>query len=207
MSFPEEKEATIQVLKDIARPSIVELGSQNGEDMEWILESCAGRQPRAVMVEADHANFMKLVTRRMPGKHLYIHAAIAGYDGECEFWENHDLGWGYGSIYAPLPGNSVNYDLFKKVGPIPCFTFDSLWRENEIGGIDLLRADIHGAEKDMIQFGQEALKNTRYLFIEAVETPLYEGMATRTELLAMLPNWTVVQQFPWNLLLRNNDCD
>ncbi len=204
MSFPEEKEALISIARNCENPTIVELGAQDGEDMEWLLAACQHKNPRAVMVEADQYLFSYLV-KRVPG-HRHVYGAIADHDGECMFWENHapQTGCGYGSIYDPLPGNSVDYSYFKKTGPIPCFTFDTLYRKYEIGRIDILRVDIHGAEKDMIQHGQEALKNTRHLFIEFFDEPTYLGMATRTQLLAMLPGWTVIKQFPWNLLLRND---
>lgn len=205
MSFPEEKQAIIKILKECDRPCIVELGAQDGEDMEWALQAIADKNPLAIMVEADRFLFEALV-KRVPG-HLHIYGAIADHDGTCDFWENHapQTGWGYGSIYSPLPGNSVDYSFFKKTGPIPCFTFDTICEKHNIGRIDLLRVDIHGAEKDMIRHGQEALKRTRHLFIEFFETPTYSGMATRSELLAMLPGWTVIKQFPWNLLLRNDN--
>ncbi len=204
MTFPVERECVTAILKTFTNPVIVELGAHEGEDMEWMLEAVAGKPARAVMVEADHINFMKLVTRGLPRKHFYVHGAIAEHNGTCDFWECRDSGGGFGSIYPPLEGLSVAPEQFKKVSPIPCFTFDRLYDDAKLDTIDLLWADIHGAEKDMIAFGQKALKRTHYLFVECFDHPVYEGMATRAELLAALPGWTVIETFPWNMLLIND---
>ncbi len=204
MTFPSERQAVTTILTGFTLPTIVELGAHEGEDMEWMLEAVGGKPARAVMIEADHINFMKLVTRGLPGKHYYRHGAIADHDGTCDFWECRDSGGGFGSIYPPLEGLSVSAAQFKKAGPIPCFTFDRLFDDARLATIDLLWADIHGAEKDMIAFGQKALARTRYMFVECFDTPVYEGMATKAELLAALPGWTVIETFPWNMLLHND---
>ncbi len=204
MTFPVEQERITAILKILNVPTIVELGAHEGEDMEWMLEAVGGKPARAVMVEADHVNFMKLVTRGLPGNHYYLHGAIAGHDGTCDFWECRDSGGGFGSIYPPLSGLSVLPAQFKKITAIPCLTFDRLFADAGLDEIDLLWVDIHGAEKDMIAFGREALKRTHYLFVECFDTPVYEGMATKAELLGMLPGWTVVETFPWNMLVVND---
>jgi FkbM family methyltransferase len=214
MTFPEERAAITNLLKTFPDPvCIVELGAHEGEDSEWMLEVVKSTQqrtcaPYAVMVEADHANFMKLVSRGLPGWYAYLHAAIADHDGVTDFWECRESGGGFGSLYRPLsPGLSVDSSAFTLTHSVPCFTFDTLFRNERLNHIDLLWVDIHGAERAMIEHGREALKRTRYLFIEAFDQPVYEGMATRSELLAMLPGWTLVQTFPWNLLLRNEHYD
>lgn len=205
MSFPEEVELIKQIVSRFEDPVIVDLGARRGEDTDWVIAACK-KQPRAVLVEADIANYKDLVARNLPVDCVY--GAIADHDGTCDFWENHDLGWGYGSIYAPMPGaNSVNYDMFKRTENVPCFTFDTLFRQQKLEHIDLLWVDLHGAEKDMIRFGREAMSKTHHLFMEALDNKLYEGSATKQELMAMLPGWRLVKEFPWNILLRNEELD
>jgi hypothetical protein len=36
---------------------------------------------------------------------------------------------------------------------------------------------------------------------------LYEGEALKPELIALLPGWTLLEDFGFNLLLRNDRCD
>lgn len=205
MSFPEERVAVTEILKKSPDPvCIVELGAQDGADAAWMLNVLSGRNPRCVLVEADKTNFDLIGPQGfLPEDTVY--GAIASYNGTCDFWENRDSGGGFGSIYKPNRERlAVDSTQWRKTGPIPCFTFDDLYAKLKLGRIDLLYVDIHGAEKDMIQFGQQALKETRYLFIEAVDYRMYEGAATASELLAMLPGWTLLKTFPWNLLLKND---
>ena len=87
-------------------------------------------------------------------------------------------------------------------GLTQCWSLDHLTYSLGIfGEIDMLWVDIQGAERDMIAGGQNALSRTRYLFIEAETTELYEGMALRDELLTLLPGFKVIEEFEYNLLL------
>lgn len=212
MTFPDEKATITELLKRFPNPaSIVDLGAHEGEDTEWMLDVLYDKLeemkwtllPRAIMVEADRINYDILRSKHLPAGAVY--GAIAAYTGTCDFYECRASGGGYGSIYAPNEGLSVDHsDFHKQASATPCFTFDDLCRQEGIDHIDLLWVDIHGAEKDMIAHGQEALKRTRYLFMEAVGQRMYKGSATRDELVASLPGWTLVKEFPWNLLLRND---
>jgi FkbM family methyltransferase len=210
VSFPEERAAITNILRTLPDPvCIVELGAQDGGDAAWMLNVLAGRNPRCVLVEADKINFDLLPPQGFSdspdGQMVAIYGAIAGYNGTCDFWENRDCGGGFGSIYAPNHDRlSVDNAQWCKTGPIPCFTFDELYKQLKLDRIDILYVDIHGAEKDMVAQGQKALKHTKYLFIEAVDCRMYEGAATSNELQAMLTGWTLLQTFPWNLLLRND---
>jgi FkbM family methyltransferase len=204
MSYPEEQACLVEVLQKFSTPVIVDLGARRGEDTRWMLEAVADRQPWAICVEADIGNFLKLQASGLSA--TFVYGAIADHEGSCFFWENHDFEWGFGSIYDPVPGKlSVDYHKFIRTGPIPCFTFDTLCDKFHVDQISLICADIHGAEKDMIKHGQRALRRTSYLFVEFFNEPMYYGMATKKELLAMLPGWQVAREFPWNMLLKNQE--
>jgi hypothetical protein len=57
----------------------------------------------------------------------------------------------------------------------------------------------------MIAGATWALANTRYLLTECDRIEMYNGQATRDELLALLPGWQLIEEWPANanLLLRN----
>lgn len=220
MTFPEERATITNLLKTFPAPvCIVDLGAHEGEDTEWMLEQVADKRPHAVMVEADTVNFGLLTNRNLPGHDIRMrggsvrpwYGAIAAYTGACEFHANRSSGGGHGSIYAPNHQYlSADASQWEKPIPVPCWTFDDLFKLLGLDHIDLLWVDIHGAEKDMIQFGQEALKHTKYLFMEAIDAwngnsavRMYDGAATSAELQSMLPGWKLMQSFPWNLLLKN----
>ena len=208
MSTTDEITTISYILKKSERPCIVELGAYHGEDAEWMIAAVADKNPRVIMVEADPENYRIITANKNCSRATRIHAAIASHTGQCEFWGCYtDEGRGSGSIRQPtghLVRNGVPYDFRKLPEPIPCYSLDDIFLNNGLDHIDVLWVDIQGAERDMITGGQVALAKTRFLFIESEQEELYEGQAVRPELLDLLPNWTVIQNFEHNLLLRNN---
>ena len=59
----------------------------------------------------------------------------------------------------------------------------------------MLFVDIQGAEKDMILGGKEILSKTNWIFIESYENEMYEGQVTRAELINLLPDFELVNEF------------
>ena len=66
----------------------------------------------------------------------------------------------------------------------------------EVKTVDLLWADVQGAEVDLIEGGRETLARTSYLYTEYSNAELYAGQINLEEILARLPGWRVVQNFP-----------
>lgn len=201
----DEQAAITKILQACKNPCIVDLGSYCGEDAEWMRHACV-ENPKIVMVEADPGNFKAVSSTadRIGAKAIF--GAIADYSGECEFWACYTPdGRGSGSIRKPT-GHLVekpHYDFRQLPKKIPCYTLDGIFSSENLTHIDVLWVDIQGAENSMIAGGQNALRHTRYLFIEAEKRILYDGQSIREDLLAMLPNWKIIGDFDFNLLLVN----
>jgi 2-O-methyltransferase len=78
----------------------------------------------------------------------------------------------------------------------------------EIAHVDLIWCDIQGAERNMIAGGRQTLARTSWLLTECYSIEMYEGQATRDELLHLLGSqWALVAEWPENanLLLRNRN--
>jgi FkbM family methyltransferase len=215
MSFPEEQAAIKEILKQFEHPTIVDLGAHQGTDEEWMLQVC--EPERIMMCEPDPDNFKVLCEKFFPGQDVPFVAynekftvarnCIGPHDGFTDFYASASCGGGFGSMYKPIGGLSVPVDEFHKIQSVICMKFDTFMEVTppHPEHIDLLWVDIHGAEKDMIAHGQKALSKTRFMFIEYFDNRLYEGMATGSELKAMLPGWELIKTFPWNMLLRNKN--
>lgn len=204
MSSAAEKEAVRGILAGFGpNPMIVELGAHVGEEAEWIMPLC--NQPRYLMVEPDIRNYQRI--RRYPGLDV-INCAIASYNGETVFFMSENIesnNNASGSIRMP----TGHIDHFPQVtfmaAKSPCYTLDKIAYDEHIDHIDLLWCDIQGAERDMIEGGRATLAKTRYMMIEAEpEVELYEGQALKPELIAMLPDWVVLKDFGYNLLMWNS---
>jgi 2-O-methyltransferase len=208
MSNDNEKFFIKNMLQGVEHPVIVDLGAYHGEDAEWMLYAVAEKNPRGLMVEADRTNYQILTDRVYPGHVTLLHAAVSDHTGFCDFWACYTVeGSGSGSIREPTghrEKDGIQYDFRKTDEQIPCYSLDDLFERERLRHIDILWVDLQGAERDMIAGGQQALKHTAFLWIEAEECELYAGQALRQELLAMLPNWTVLHVFEQNILLRND---
>lgn len=71
------------------------------------------------------------------------------------------------------------------------------------GAIDLVWADVQGAQRKVLAGAARTLARTRFLYIECHADPLYEDEPTLAEMLALLPDWTLVAQWYDEVLLQN----
>ncbi len=208
MSSQAEKDAIRGIISGWNNPVIVELGAHLGEEAEWIMPLV--NNPRYVMVEPDEQNCARLrrLVRNSPHSVSMISAAISDYnavDGDFYPAENHkSMNRASGSIHKP----TGHLDCFPEVSfsfkKVQYYTLNAIAIKEGLDHIDLLWCDIQGAERDMIEGGRSTLAKTHYMMIEAEpEVELYEGQALKPELLAMLPDWKVLQDFGYNVLLWN----
>lgn len=210
MSTPAEIAACTRILSAIEQPVVVELGAYQGEECDWIHR--AAPTAKHIMVEPDPRNIDAIHSRwsRLYRDDFVVQAAIADYIGVAEFHQCEATGArageiGSGSIRRPT-GHLEYFPWMKfpSIIRVPAITLNSLFAGQHLSRIDLLWADLQGAERDMIAGGGIALSHTRYLFIEAERVEMYEGQATRDELLAMLgQQWSIVEEFEYNILLQN----
>ena len=206
-NYAEERAAIKKLLWDTRNPVIVDLGAYRGEEYLWMLADL-GPLGRYVAVEADPRNCQAFRECRVDLE--IVEAAITAVDGPVEFHQcdnDKNQAVGSGSIRAPKKHlEFFPWCRFDSKITVNGISLDSLYRARGLdSGVDLLWVDIQGAEKDAINGGGYALSRTRYMMIEAEEHEFYEGQAQKPELLAMLPNWEVVQDFGFNLLLRRKD--
>lgn len=209
MANEQEKSAIFRVMKNITSPCVVELGARTGEDEPWIRGVCH-EDPCYVMVEPDLQNAQLIIDhpRGIDRNRRLILGAVGEHDGEVQFhvsWNPDDGSRTSGSIRKPT-GHVIYYpktEFYPHPNTVPCWKLDTIFNKEWLTKIDLLWVDIQGAERDMIAGGQEALKRTRYLFVEVESSELYEGQALREDLFAMLPCFQIVEDLGQNVLLRN----
>ncbi len=206
MSSRAEKDAIRGIISGWNNPVIVELGAHVGEEYDWIKPLC--NNPKYIMVEPDEENWRKIARRPTVMSADVFLAAICSRNGNVAFnasENNLSMNRASGSIRKPTGHLKFFPEVsFRTVEGIPGYTLDFLMKLAGLDHIDLLWCDIQGAERDMIEGGRATLANTHYMMIEAEpEVELYEGQALKPELLAMLPDWKVLQDFGYNVLLWN----
>lgn len=94
---------------------------------------------------------------------------------------------------------------FDKQLTVRCARLDE-WLEcrDEIGRIDLVWADVQGAEGDMLRGGAETFrKRVRLIYTEFYEVEMYEGQLNLAGIQALLPSFQILETFGDNVLLKN----
>jgi FkbM family methyltransferase len=188
-------------------PVVLELGAHHGNDTVEIYDAC-GKEPLYVAVEADPRNVPLLVNRLETRRVFCVHAAIAAECGVATLYlsSGHE---GSGSSSIRMPKAHLEHFpgiMFVSRVHVPALTLDALAeRYGATTGADLIWCDIQGAERDMILGGAQTLRKSQYLLCECDRIEMYEGQALRDELLEMLPDWELIDEWPdnANLLLRN----
>jgi len=82
-------------------------------------------------------------------------------------------------------------------------TLDEALADYALGIVDLLWADLQGAEARMILGGQQTLAKTRYLFLEYYDTPLYDRQADLKGLVSFLPDFDLLGIYGENAFFKN----
>lgn len=220
MSTPEEMKAVsallVTMVNEGVQPVILDLGAYHGEDSEWMRAACNYRHLVNVIVEADSRN-IEVIRHRFPGETPRIlrceivGGAIASFTGTTTFYAGFDDRTGGISGSGSIRKPTEHLEVFPAITfpermqeSVACWRLDDLMDQLHLASetVDVLWADLQGAERDMIAGGERTLKNTRYIFIEAEKQAFYEGQAPRPELLAMLPDFDVIAEFDYNLLLK-----
>ena len=96
------------------------------------------------------------------------------------------------------PKNNASWIKFRK-GVAYCHTLDSMYFLEKVK-VDLIWMDVQGAELLVIEGAIETLNRTKYLYTECQEGR-YEGQPGLDKILAVLPNWKLVEKFGDNVLL------
>ncbi len=147
--------------------------------------------------------------------HVYP-LAISAVNGEIEFFQSAGVPPGYdenaypdgwhlsGSVRPPKKHLETHpWCTFESTLIVEGSTLDT-WTEREgIDAIDLVWADVQGAEIDLISGGRRALDSARFFYTEYNEQELYDGQVGLSEILEALPGWEIETQYRNDVLLRN----
>jgi len=192
-------------------PVVIEPGACHGQQTALMASVMKGG--RLFAIEPDPRNIKTLRARKFPAWVSVLAGAISDHTGQATFYPSTGTypggkwtDWNAsGSCRKPEKCLKHHTWLrFKDPIQVPCWTLDDFCRDHEIETIDLIHADIQGCERDLIEHGTEALKQTRYMNLEVSEGGgAYEGSWTLDDMLAHLPGWEVVTQYGPDVLFRN----
>lgn len=211
----------IEKIKDILNknnPIILEIGCYKGQDTKIFLDLFDDIQ--LYCFEPDQQN-IKLFRQYIgnDSRCKLFEIAISHIDGEIIFYQSFgpkdeplgDLGYferkASGSIRKPTFHLKAHpWCKFNNGMKVLSLKLDTWCKQNHIDQIDLIWADVNGAEFDMITGATTTLMKTRYLYTEfTLGQELYEGGLNKLHLLRLLPNFKEVFIHENNILLKNKD--
>lgn len=97
--------------------------------------------------------------------------------------------------------------VFTTTVTVPVRTLDNFCVEQRIDHIDLVWADVQGAERLVAEGARRILRHTSLLMLEHSAEALYDGEWTFDEMMTTLgPDWMVAKRFANDVLLYNRTC-
>lgn len=194
----------IPTLCDINHPVIFEIGCADGLDTLDILNAFGNIKDLEIYCfEPYEVNIKKFKRNINDSRVKLFEVAVGNKNGEVEF--NISLGNNFYSSSLKEPGESLfrtwnnlfpNRDSFGKT-IVRTITLDCFVNDKNIDMIDFVWLDCQGAEDLVIEGGKETFqKKVKYLYTEYSNQEIYVGEPSLQDILNMLPNYTIIENFP-----------
>lgn len=215
LSFPVSpgglKGADLRELLGRDNPVILNVGANRGQSTAAMLRAMPGAtiyafepDPRCIAI------FRRFI--KHPRVHLQT-CAVGARNGTATFHQSSGAehlsgyrdGWDQsGSIRRPKNHLiSAPWVRFEKQIEVPIVTLDAWADLNQISAVDLIWADVQGAESDLINGASRLLRTTCFLYTEYSNSETYEGQANLQQLADMLPDFALMERYEWDALFRN----
>jgi len=204
----------INIISDSNEPIVFEFGANNGRDTNTMynLLKNTNKNFKYYVFEPDPRIFPVLIQSNKShiNEIILVPAAIGNIDGDVTFYlsggsDGKKIYTGSSSIKEPKKVlRHYPHMTFEKTS-VRCHKFDTYYYKNITPKIiDFIWADIQGAERDMIDGGQEALSKTRYLYTEYYDIELYDGQIGANDIIKNLPGkWSLIENYGGDILLKN----
>lgn len=126
-----------------------------------------------------------------------IESCVGNFNGEIDFfasngtgdWDNWDSS---GSIKIPSNHKNLRPEITFERTTHQITTLNTWTKQNSIASVDLIWADIQGAELDMILGASDILDTVKFINIECHNPPLYEDDADINDIKSELKDFEVI---------------
>ncbi len=190
---------------------VVECGCYDGYHTKLMQQCCDrfAKSRRMIVVEPNDRVLKYAVAQASDPTTTFLHAAICEYDGDITLYVSSGRApneyLGSSSINQPDKVTEIYEGMqFNETMMVRAVTLDSVFSMLDRPRIDFIWADVQGAEKRMIKGGlAKALPHTRYLYTEFSDIRLYRDDASLADIVALLPGWSIVENYGSDVLLEN----
>ncbi len=194
-------------LASIVRPVIFELGMYDGEDSRMLLSWA--NDAAFYGFEPDPRNIARL--KMLPLLINFHPNAVGNVSGEVPFYlssldPNGNATSSSISRFNPALTERWPWLKCDKQITVLCWRLDDFCKIHGIDHIDLLWADVQGAERLVFAGAENILKNTKLIWTEHDDGTLYQDSSTANDIKKMLPGWKVIADTGSDMLLENPNC-
>ena len=204
-------------------PVIFDIGCYDGEDTREFAHLF--ENPTIYAFEGDERSveLFKRLSRGYENIKL-VETVLSNTDGEVDWFasgsdtkRHYDFqnSWSASSSLK-RPDNHLNAFkdvFFSEAHKVKSMTLDTWMKGNpHIGSIDLIWADVNGAEEELLKGAQETLQKTKFLYTEfnaVADKKLYSPCLTKSEIKNLLPDFDELGVYNFmgnfgNILFKNN---
>jgi FkbM family methyltransferase len=137
--------------------------------------------------------------------------AIGAVDGKVSFNQSSGLenldpeGWDHsGSIKAPVNHLEMfPWVKFEKTIEVKINKLDTWADVYDINDVDLIWADVQGAEEDLILGAEKILRRTRFIYTEYYDNECYQNQITLAQMNDMLGHFLILRKYENDALFQN----
>lgn len=211
---------TLRKLVGTVSPVVLDIGAHDGGTTAMFLDIFPGAKVFAFEPDPRAAAKFKARINNHPRAKLFEHA-IGAIDGEAEFHVSSGLppdmtpdnaakyfpqGWDMsGSLHAPKTHTAVwPWCKFERSVTVPVRRLDSWAKEQGVGAIDFIWADVQGAEGDLIAGAKSTLAKSRFFYTEYSNEEWYAGQPKLAEIVHMLAGFTILRRYEMDVLFKND---
>lgn len=193
------------------RRVVIEIGTNTGVDTKRIYKLSKPCSYYAFEPNPDSsAHFLK----QDIAKHVYFEqCAVGDTNGtvmfnqcNCAHPVNKRKFTGASSVLEPTDKLLTKHPWIKMVNTVevPIVRLDTfVMTMNIVDPITFIWCDAQGYEGHIIKGATNTLKQTKYFYFEYFTDEMYKGCMVLDEILELLPDWTVVEQYVGDILLKN----
>jgi FkbM family methyltransferase len=199
------RERVLEIISQHRPCTIIEIGAHEGVDTDAMWHA-AGGECRYIAVEPDPRNAATFLARHSDKPIRFLQAAVSDKNGLQTFHGSEPYR-GSGSLKIPR----IHLEAFPYVKfpdrldvVVPVVRLDEILWECLIDHVDVLWADVQGAEDKLLAGGAVALDNTHWFHTEFYDEQIYEGQIPLKEIQRRLPgNWELVSVHENDALFEN----
>lgn len=196
-------------------PVLLEIGAGDGVDTREFVETFKDTNFRLYAFEPDPRNVQVFASTIYDERVVLFDGVVGNVDGRVDFYQStHNRDTGQEFIYSSSlrePTDKLfetwpvfqDRNNFKKI-KVNSVRLDTFTRNTKLKRVDYVWLDCQGAEDMVFEGGIWTFKNiVKYLYTECNSDNYYVGAPSLTKMLAMLPDFEVVEDYGTDVLLKN----